>query len=206
MPGNFLVFIASRPEAHIREAFAKWHGSEQEYVLHNVEDAVVQRDIDTFLRHRLADLKEGMTETAYDGDVPGVAKDCGHIFLYANEVVRFVKHLRGSGPLGAIETSGQASTSKAKPLHGSGWLLSARTTAHNIDIFWRRSCKTYPASDCDNGHSPRSPSYTYSRQISGSQPRTWHRRQSSQSARSFAFNHHVLQVGPPPTPSSSVFQ
>jgi len=97
MPGKFLVFLASRPEALIREAFrtAKRGIEYTDAVLHETRDSVVEQDVKNFLRHHLANT--GLPNIAYD-DISSLAKDCGHIFLYAKETIRFILDPHGGDP------------------------------------------------------------------------------------------------------------
>lgn len=98
MPGRFLVFIASRPEAHIRSLFeATDEESYMYFNLDNSEKANVQKDIETVLRYRLSNLNlpSEMSivlpeDWPQEQDIMGLAELSGNSFIYASTALRCI--------------------------------------------------------------------------------------------------------------------
>ncbi|KAL0952175.1 hypothetical protein HGRIS_008788 [Hohenbuehelia grisea] len=91
------VFIASRPEQHIRAHFeSRYSPHDQHRILrlHEVEDEIVERDISLFLRQRLAAIR---VSKGIRDDWPTVRQVeqlsylSGTLFIYASTVVKFIQ-------------------------------------------------------------------------------------------------------------------
>ncbi|KLO15554.1 WD40 repeat-like protein [Schizopora paradoxa] len=106
IPQKFLVFLTSRPEPHIQSAFAPRINNTKAagFVLHDVEDSVVQRDIETYLRvefHRVPEEELGLEiENGWPGeeDIKMLAGRCGRFFVYAATALRYVFDERDRSP------------------------------------------------------------------------------------------------------------
>ncbi len=98
IPQKFLVFITSRPEAHIRLAFKPRINSVQHagIILHDIEKSVVQRDIEAYLRAGFSRIHEEDLEGTLSKDWPKgkdfklLVEDCGRFFVYAATALRFI--------------------------------------------------------------------------------------------------------------------
>ncbi len=88
------VFVASRPEAHIRSIFdPRAGGHHTQVVLHNIEESIVRNDIRTYLKaefSRLATHFQISNDWAPEVDFESLLSDCGQFFEYAATAVRFI--------------------------------------------------------------------------------------------------------------------
>jgi hypothetical protein len=88
------IFMTSRPEVPVRYGFYQIPDNErQDFVLHNLDPLIVDRDIDTFLKHELRAIKD---ECALSIDWPGeqviqamIHKSSG-LFIWAATACRFI--------------------------------------------------------------------------------------------------------------------
>jgi len=96
------VFLASRPEVPIRHGFDKMPKAErQDFVLHNISPAAVDRDISTFLEHNLSDIRqEYYLEPGWPGEqaIRRLVKNAGGLFIWAATTCRFIREGKGFAP------------------------------------------------------------------------------------------------------------
>ncbi|KAG8918910.1 hypothetical protein FRC01_001586 [Tulasnella sp. 417] len=98
IPVPLKILITSRPELHIREKFRSpvLRNLSQSYALHNIEDAVVQADIELYLRRSLNDVAEAHgipTPWPTELELQKLVERSGILFIFASTAVKFV----GSG-------------------------------------------------------------------------------------------------------------
>ena len=90
---RLLVFITSRPEPAVYHSFRRASGAYQDFVLHNIEQSIVERDIRIFFRHELKLIGQGYN---LPFDWPGeqavqlLVQRAERLFIYAATTCRFV--------------------------------------------------------------------------------------------------------------------
>ncbi|KAJ3487933.1 hypothetical protein NLI96_g3199 [Meripilus lineatus] len=99
------IFLTSRPEAHVRLVFEndKYHSH---FVLHDIEQSVVEGDIRRFLEYRLSTLPKqlgiSLTDWPSVSDLDTLVARSGQLFIFAATVVRFVADDRIRDPRGRL--------------------------------------------------------------------------------------------------------
>ncbi|KAF4534644.1 uncharacterized protein LTHEOB_12908 [Lasiodiplodia theobromae] len=92
-PIAFRVLFTSRPETYVQRGFNRIKGF-QDFVLHNIEESVVERDITVFIRERFNDIRksQGLPPT-WPGEkqVSCLARKAEGLFIYAATTCRFVE-------------------------------------------------------------------------------------------------------------------
>jgi hypothetical protein len=90
------IFVTSRPETPIRLGFRTIpEAIHQDFVLHNISQPIIQRDISFFLNHNLKKIRE---EHALSTDWPGekniqlLVQRADGLFIYAATACRFIGH------------------------------------------------------------------------------------------------------------------
>ncbi|KLO09665.1 hypothetical protein SCHPADRAFT_833744, partial [Schizopora paradoxa] len=106
------ILITSRPEAHIRFVFGSrdGQGHHAKVVLHEIDDKIARKDIETYLKAEFAIMASG------ERDLPSLAEDwppldkfeqllsdCGKFFAYAATAVRFIGDELIRDPNGQLE-------------------------------------------------------------------------------------------------------
>jgi hypothetical protein len=100
LAGRLRLFITSRGEVSIHNMFRQISTATRTVVrLHDLDTAVVQADITTYLRHSFAGIKTARPELALGDwppyvDVEKLAELSGLLFIYAATAVRFVLNPR----------------------------------------------------------------------------------------------------------------
>ncbi|KAG9048981.1 hypothetical protein FS837_011532 [Tulasnella sp. UAMH 9824] len=89
------VLVTSRPELHIQNQFQSpiLRPLSQQFILHNVEESVVQGDIELFLRHRfteLADLHGMARPWPLEADLLELVERSSNLFIFAATAINFV--------------------------------------------------------------------------------------------------------------------
>ncbi|PZD22953.1 WD40 repeat protein, partial [Pyrenophora tritici-repentis] len=111
------VLLTSRPEVPIQYGFTQVRREEhQDFVLHDIEPAVIEHDIAVFLRHQLGLVREKCRLKARwpeEGAIARLVQNSGGLFIWATTACRFI-----------AEDSQLAETRLALLLHqgGSGTL------------------------------------------------------------------------------------
>ncbi|EON63736.1 hypothetical protein W97_02964 [Coniosporium apollinis CBS 100218] len=91
---RLLTFVTSRPETAVRHGFRRASGVYQDFVLHNIEQSIVERDILIFLEHELDDIRQ---QRALPAGWPGqqkikdLVRRAGGLFIWAATVCRFIR-------------------------------------------------------------------------------------------------------------------
>ncbi|PBK63484.1 WD40 repeat-like protein [Armillaria solidipes] len=96
------VLLTSRPEAHLRTVFERQH-NHSGFVLHDIEDTIVQGDIRHYLRGTLPDIPSQLQVTAQPGwpgveEIEQLVQKSGKLFVYASTAVRFIGDSRARKP------------------------------------------------------------------------------------------------------------
>lgn len=89
------VLITSRPELHIHNQFQSpsLRLISQPFILHNVEESVVQADIELFLRHRFGELADehGVTQTwPSETHLMKLVERSSNLFIFAATAINFI--------------------------------------------------------------------------------------------------------------------
>jgi hypothetical protein len=88
------IFITSRPETPVRLGFRKITDiAHYDLMLHSVPQLVIEQDISTFLKHKLAQIKEYKSleeDWPSEADVQRLVKKSGRLFIYAATACRFL--------------------------------------------------------------------------------------------------------------------
>jgi hypothetical protein len=88
------VFITSRPEVHIHAGFRSLHTTHQNFVLHDISEQIVDRDIRAFLWYELENIRE---ENSTPSEWPGESNiellccRASQLFIYASTACRFIR-------------------------------------------------------------------------------------------------------------------
>jgi hypothetical protein len=106
LSGRLKLFITSRNEVPIQQMFIKLAETAQQRVtkLHDLDKAIVQTDIQTYLRQSFHTLREyrslelPLTDWPNQNDLQCLVDQSGLLFIYAATVVRFVSSPRYSPP------------------------------------------------------------------------------------------------------------
>jgi hypothetical protein len=105
-PMPLRIFVTSRPEFYIRLGFRKMsNGTYQDLVLHDVPMQTIEHDIELFLKHELATIRE---ERDLSPDWPAASQIKALVelavplFIYAATVCRYVD-TKGSDPIVRLE-------------------------------------------------------------------------------------------------------
>ncbi|KAG8997414.1 hypothetical protein FRB90_012513, partial [Tulasnella sp. 427] len=90
------ILITSRPELHIRAKFQSpsLRLISQPYILHDIEQSIVQADIELFLRHRLNQIGEdhGLpTPWPTDFELRILVRRAGILFIFAATAIKFIE-------------------------------------------------------------------------------------------------------------------
>jgi hypothetical protein len=92
LPFRVKVFITSRPEASIQTLFNNLTGHIRPFVLHDIEEHVVQNDIERYLRYAFAEISRVFLD---GGPWPGeeviktLVARAGKLFIYAATIVKY---------------------------------------------------------------------------------------------------------------------
>jgi hypothetical protein len=115
------LFITSRNEVPIQQMFHELSAVSKTAVkLHDLDSAVVQADITTYLTYSFANIREARMELSL-GDWPTtdtvyeLVSLSGLLFIYAATAVRFVSHRRHSPRERLVQLLGHASGAGASP-------------------------------------------------------------------------------------------
>ncbi|KAG8920366.1 hypothetical protein FRC01_000799 [Tulasnella sp. 417] len=89
------VLVTSRPELHIQNQFQSpsFNLLSQQFILHNVEESVVQADIELFLRNRfaeLADLHSMAKPWPSEAHLLELVERSGNLFIFAATAINFI--------------------------------------------------------------------------------------------------------------------
>jgi hypothetical protein len=123
--GQLKLFITSRYEVPIQQMFDQLSKAARHLVmkLHDLDKAVVQTDIETYLRQSFHTLREDrslelpLTDWPCEGDMHHLVHQSGLLFIYAATVVRFLSSPRHS-PLERLAlVLGHQQASSATSLH-----------------------------------------------------------------------------------------
>ncbi|CAE6414775.1 unnamed protein product [Rhizoctonia solani] len=94
LPIKFFIF--SRPEVEIREQMAKQQNIQNNrLILHELEKAVVQSDIRTYLGDAFSDVKSRLNKSQaniLDQQIEILVQRSGELFIYAATAVRYISH------------------------------------------------------------------------------------------------------------------
>ncbi|KAF8534300.1 hypothetical protein BDD12DRAFT_983947 [Trichophaea hybrida] len=88
------VFITSRPEVHIHAGFRSLHTTHQNFVLHDISEQIVDRDIRAFLWYELENIRH---ENSMPSEWPGesnielLCRRASQLFIYASTACRFIR-------------------------------------------------------------------------------------------------------------------
>ena len=90
------VFISSRDESPINNAFSSGDNKAKDFYLHEVEKDVVQQDIRQYLKTSLANIRDedchGTTEEwPLQRELEGLIARAGTLFIYAATAVRYIR-------------------------------------------------------------------------------------------------------------------
>jgi len=113
----FKIFLASRDESRIRNAFESTRASIREYFyLHDIERDVVENDIRKYLETSLPRIKKDDSEEwPSSSELSGLVKRSGTLFIYAATAVRYITNGGKNyyqSRLSAIVNDGQKSINK----------------------------------------------------------------------------------------------
>ncbi|KAI1861595.1 hypothetical protein JX265_009562 [Neoarthrinium moseri] len=108
------VLVTSRPELPVRLGFQAINGTYQEVVLHNIAEEIIEKDIFTFLKHEL-----GQIRLEYNGSVNSerqlpigwpvhtelqtLAHMANPLFIFAATVCRFISDRKGGNPVAKLQ-------------------------------------------------------------------------------------------------------
>ncbi|KAK8045624.1 hypothetical protein PG993_005648 [Apiospora rasikravindrae] len=103
------VFLTSRPELPIRLGFADIKGSYQDFILHEVPELVIKRDIDSLLRNELTRARNSYNLSVpedrhvpaswpTEADIQTLVELSAPLFIFAATVCRFVADRRLGDP------------------------------------------------------------------------------------------------------------
>ncbi|KAI1857616.1 uncharacterized protein JN550_013128 [Neoarthrinium moseri] len=108
------VLVTSRPELPVRLGFQAINGTYQEVVLHNIAEEIIEKDIFTFLKHEL-----GQIRLEYNGsvnserqvpigwpvhtDLQALAHMANPLFIFAATVCRFISDRKGGNPVAKLQ-------------------------------------------------------------------------------------------------------
>ena len=88
------IFVTSRPETNLRYGFSEMSvGSHRDFVLHEIDAAVTNRDIYSFLLHEFNNIKakrEVRKDWPHDHDLEALVKQANKLFIYAATACRFI--------------------------------------------------------------------------------------------------------------------
>lgn len=115
------VFIASRDEYRIRNAFRSRDIIREYFYLHDIEKDVVQKDLRKYLETSLANIRdENDHDTAEEwpsqSELEGLIARSGTLFIYAATAVRYISdgHMLYKPRLSAMSIQGLESVTKVK--------------------------------------------------------------------------------------------
>jgi hypothetical protein len=151
------VFITSRPELHIRLGFRAVAGNYQDFVLHQVPEKVIRRDIELFFMENLNRIREEYNLSVEDNrklvdtwpgpeNTMALVEKAVPLFIFAATVCRFISQRRSASPTTqlqkvlAFETKSQESKMNATylpPLEQQLEDLSLREQDEVIEDFHR---------------------------------------------------------------------
>ncbi|PPR00447.1 hypothetical protein CVT24_004508 [Panaeolus cyanescens] len=119
IPFLFRILITSRPEHHIQTAFDQRKDHSQ-FILHNVEESVVQDDIRRYLRAHLVDIPKQLGvsydyEWPREEDLEGLVRKSGTLFVYAATAIRFIANPKVADPQRWLDI--QLEVRQAKRVH-----------------------------------------------------------------------------------------
>ena len=109
------IFLASRDEYWIRNAFGPRDITREYFYLHNIEKDVVENDIRKYLEISLARIRhDNSEEWPLSSDLSSLVERSGTLFIYAATAVRYITNGRGDykSRLSAMVIHGQKSTNK----------------------------------------------------------------------------------------------
>ena len=90
IPCNLRILITSRPENHIQSIFDK-EQNHAKIILHDIEKAVVNDDIERFVRHELVGIFDRMgLPRPDDRDVKRLAEKSDNLFIFAATALRYI--------------------------------------------------------------------------------------------------------------------
>ena len=94
------IFIASRDEAPIRSAFDSLSSIRQQFILHEVEEDVVEGDIRKYLETSLSEINSPGRDHAQDAwpspsELSKLTSQCGKLFIYAATAIRYIMDCPG---------------------------------------------------------------------------------------------------------------
>ena len=99
---NLRILITSRPERHILSEFSKAR-DHAKIVLHDIEKAVVNDDIEKFLRHNLeAVFAEKDLPPPEDTEIVRLVEKSNKLFIYAATTLRFIGDKDVDNPQGQL--------------------------------------------------------------------------------------------------------
>jgi hypothetical protein len=93
------VLITSRPEVPIRYSFCQIpYAEHHDFILHNIEAAIVDHDIFTFLHHEMGSIgQEWALGTGWPGEqaLRKLVVNASGLFIWAATACRFIREGRG---------------------------------------------------------------------------------------------------------------
>jgi NACHT domain len=92
---NVKIFITGRPEDHIRSGFAIPSLKTRELPLHDLDSAIVDADIESYVKFRLEDIaiRRGRSISGpwpLDKDITAITRKCSGFFIIASVIVDFI--------------------------------------------------------------------------------------------------------------------
>ncbi|PBK77602.1 WD40 repeat-like protein [Armillaria solidipes] len=114
------VLLTSRPEAHLRSVFQRQHNYSG-FVLHDIEDTIVQGDIRRYLQATLVAIPRQLQVTVQPGwpgaeELEELVQKSGKLFVYAAIAVRFIGDHRVRKPERQLQILlGLRSSTKTRP-------------------------------------------------------------------------------------------
>ena len=102
IPYSLRILITSRPERHILSEFSKAQ-DHAKIVLHDIEKAIVNDDIEKFVRHKLeAVFAEKDLPPPEDMDIMRLVEKSNKLFIYAATTLRFIGDKDVNNPKGQL--------------------------------------------------------------------------------------------------------
>lgn len=120
MPCPIRVFITSRPEVHLEDAFdSPMFSSAQKYVLHDIPRAIVDRDIRLYFSTRLSELPDAhrrVFSELYPDAPDDLTELAAGLFIYATTAFEFLRQCRGGIARGMAQLMASRDTAVQAPL------------------------------------------------------------------------------------------
>lgn len=103
------LFLTSRPELPLRLGFAAVQGTYQDFILHDIPEHLIERDISTFIAHKLAEIRDkfdasvsGSRQIGSDwptkANLQALVDMAMPLFIFAATVCRFIEDRKFGNP------------------------------------------------------------------------------------------------------------